>query len=284
MIPLQQRATQVAVLVALSLIIAKLLAYWLSGSVAVLASLVDSSLDAAVSLINMLALRHAMSPPDHDHRFGHGKAEALAALLQAGFITGSAVFLMIQSGQRLARPQPLEAEGLAIGVMLLSMLVTAALVTYQRHVSRKTGSMIVAADALHYLSDLLGNLGVIVAIVLSLKLGWLWADPVFGLVVGLIVLRSAWQVLGRAIGDLMDRELPDEQRLAIERLAATVPGVRGVHELRTRSAGSKNFVQMHIDVDGSLSLQEAHVLAQQVVDQITRQWPDTEVLVHQDPV
>lgn len=280
----QQRATELAAMVAAVLILAKLVAYVMTGSIALLSSLVDSGMDAVVSLLNVLAVRHALEPPDQEHRFGHGKAESLAALAQACFIAGSAVFLLIEAGQRMYRPEPIQQEWIGIGVMVLSIVLSVALVLYQRHVHRQTGSLIVAADSLHYASDLLANVGVILAMWVSSQFGWFWADALFGVLIASVVLRSAYQVGRTALNELMDRELPDDVRQGILDCALGVQGVLGVHELRTRSAGPNNFVQLHIELDEKLALQKAHALADEVEDRIHQFLPHTDVLIHQDPV
>ncbi len=280
----QQRAIEVATCVAITLILAKLVAYVMTGSIALLSSLVDSAMDAVVSLLNMLAMRHALAPPDKEHRFGHGKAESLAALAQACFIAGSAAFLVIQAGQRLYRPEPIEQEWVGIGVMLFSMLLSGLLVMYQRRVHRQTGSLLVAADSLHYLGDLLANAGVILAMLLSVHLQWFWADALFGVAIAFIVLRSAYGVARSALDELMDRELPDAMRRQIMDCALAVQGVLGVHALRTRSAGSASFVQMHIELHQDLPFVEAHALTETVEAKIQALLPGADVLIHQDPV
>ncbi len=280
----QQRATEIAVIAAATLIVVKLIAYWITGSVAMLSSLVDSSLDVLASAVNMYAVRHALEPPDAEHRFGHGKAEGLAALAQSAFITGSALFLIVEAGQRLYRPTPVEGEAIGVAVMLFAIAVTAALVLYQRRVARETGSLAVSADSLHYFGDLLGNMGVIAALVLSTRFGLYWADPLLALIVAAIILRSAWLVGRSSLNQLMDHELPDADRAEIERRARAVDGVLGVHELRTRAAGPMSFVQLHIELDGALSLERAHRLAEEVEARIADYLSGADIIIHQDPV
>ncbi|MGJ8669947.1 MAG: cation diffusion facilitator family transporter [Oceanococcus sp.] len=281
---LRHRAAVAAIVVALLLIAIKLAAYVATGSVALLSSLVDSSLDALVSGINFLAIRHAMEPPDEDHRFGHGKAEALAGVAQAAFITGSALFLMVEAGRHLIRPEPLQFGALGIAVMLISIVLTLALVLYQRSVARRTGSLAISADSVHYSADLVANVGVIVALFLSTSMGWIWVDAVIALAIGGWILRSAGQVGRGAWDQLMDRELPDADVQKISEIATATEGVRGIHELRTRASGDFIFVQMHVDIDGSLALRSAHEIAERVEQRLLEAYPKADITLHEDPV
>src|SRR5690606_8711993 len=207
---LLRRATAAAVTVAVVLVVAKLAAFLITDSVAVLSTLVDSLLDVLASLVNLFAVRHALQPADREHRFGHGKAEALAGLGQAGFIAGSAVFLLFEAARRLLAPRPLVEETVGIAVMVLSIVLTLALVTYQRHVIRSTKSVAISADSLHYQGDLLANGAVIVARAGGAAFGWTWIDPVVAIGIAGYIAYFAWQILREALAILMDRELPDE--------------------------------------------------------------------------
>ena len=209
---LKKAAAIAAVSVAAILICAKAVAYFATGSVSLLSTLVDSLLDLAASMINLIAIRHAVQPADQEHRFGHGKAEPLAGLGQAAFIAGSAVFVLVQAGERLVQRQPLSNEAIGIGVMVLSIVLTLGLVLFQRTVVQRTGSLAIGADALHYRSDLLANLGVIGALLASTQLGWGLADPLFAIAVAIFILFSAWRIFSESFNLLMDRELPDEDR------------------------------------------------------------------------
>lgn len=281
---LRRRAVNIAVATAVLLILIKTGAYLLSGSVAVLASLVDSVMDAAASLVNLLAVRQALVPPDREHRFGHGKAEALAGLAQAAFITGSAGLLMLEALSRFLDPVPLRHGEVAVIVMLVSLGLTLLLVTYQLRVARQTGSVAISADAVHYMSDILGNVAVIAGIVCTAYLGVSWADPLLGMLVGCLILHSAWKVGLQSLNQLMDHELDTETRHHIIATAMRVPGVRGVHDLRTRASGPDNFIQMHVDMDADLKLSEAHAIAEAVMQAVEAEIPRSQVLVHEDPV
>jgi len=276
-------ATYASVAAALLLIVVKLAAYGLTGSVSLLSSLMDSLLDAAASLVNLVAVRHALTPPDREHRFGHGKAEPLAALAQAAFITGSALFLVIEAGQRLVDPPALAHGEVGIAVMLFAIVVTFALTRFQAYVVRKTGSLAIQADSLHYLGDLLVNASVIVALLLATRLGLAVADPLFGIAIAAYILYNAWVIARSAFDMLMDRELPDEERARIAQIVKGYPEVKAMHDLRTRASGPTVFMQLHIELEGSLDLFTAHGIADRVEKELMAAFPEAEVIIHQDP-
>ncbi|NCA70110.1 MAG: cation diffusion facilitator family transporter [Sphingobacteriia bacterium] len=276
-------ATYASVATASALILAKLGAWLVTGSISVLASLVDSALDVGASLLNLLAVRWSLMPPDAEHRFGHGKAEALAALGQATFIAGSAVFLTIQAVDRLLHPQPIEQTAVGLIVIGLAILLTLALLAFQHHVIRQTGSAAIRADSLHYATDLATNAATIAALLLATA-GWSMADPVFGLAIGAYILYSAARIARDAIDLLMDRELPEDQRRQIQEQARAVPGVRGVHGLRTHRSGRITLIQLHLSLDDSLALIEAHRIGEAVAQRIRADYPSADILIHQDPV
>jgi ferrous-iron efflux pump FieF len=276
-------ATYAAVGTALTLVLVKTGAWLLSGSIAVLSSLVDSVADVAASAINLLAVRHALTPADREHRFGHGKAEPLAALGQATFIAGSAVFLALEGIDRLMNPQPIAHAPVAIGVMLFSLAATCGLVLLQRHVARTTRSIAVQADSMHYLSDFLSNGATILALLVATQLGWIWADPVLGLAVAALILWSGLGIARTAFDQLMDRELPEADRARVREIALAHPKVQSIHDLRTRAAGTWRFIQFHMELDGDMTLNEAHAIADQVEAAVMQAFPGAEVIIHQDP-
>jgi ferrous-iron efflux pump FieF len=275
-------ATHASVATAVILITAKLVAWMMTGSVSVLASLVDSMMDVAASLINLFAVRYSLMPADHEHRFGHGKAESLAGLAQTTFISGSAVFLILQSVDRLLHPRPLEDVGIGVGVMVFAILATLSLLILQRHVIRVTGSTAIKADALHYTTDVLTNASIIIALLLS-GFGWHGVDALFALGIAAYILYSAWHIGHEALQLLMDRELPDEQRQRIRQAARSHGEVRGIHDLRTRRSGHDIFIQMHLELDDELSLFDAHEIADQVEARIREIHPEADILIHTDP-
>jgi cation diffusion facilitator family transporter len=275
-------ATRAALATALLLALAKAVAWWLSGSVSLLAGLTDSLLDGAASLLNLIAVHYALRPADEDHRYGHGKAEALAGLAQALFVGASAVLVAVQAIERLQHPQPLGAQTLGIAVMLLSLAMTVALLLFQRHVVRVTGSTAVRADSLHYRSDLLLNSGILLALVLA-GFGWQRLDPLFGLGIAAYILWSAVSIVREAVAVLMDEELAPELSERMHLLASGVPGVLGTSDLRTRISGTHWFVQLHVELPGDLSLQQSHSLCKQVEDAIRSEFPRAQVLAYATP-
>jgi len=275
-------ATRASVATAVLLILAKLAAWLATGSVSVLASLVDSAMDAGASLVNLLAVHWSLQPPDAEHRFGHGKAQPLAALGQSAFIAGSAVFLGLEAIDRMLHPQPLAEIGVGVVVIGIAIALTLALLALQRHVIRRTGSPAIRADALHYATDLATNGATLLALLLA-ALGWHRLDPWFGLGIGGYVLFSALRIAYDAVQLLMDRELPPESREAILRLAAEVPRVRGVHGLRTHRSGQTVVIQLHLELDDGLALLDAHRIALAVEKRLRRRYPDADITIHQDP-
>ncbi len=280
---LMRRATYASVAVAGTLIVVKLAAWRFTDSVSLLSTLIDSLLDAAASMINLLAVRHALRPADREHRFGHGKAEPLAALGQTAFIAGSAVFLVIEAGRRLFAPRPVLQVEVGIGVMILAIVVTFALTRFQAHVVRQTGSVAIKADSLHYLGDILVNAAVIVALLLASQFGWHIADPLFGIAIAGYILIVAWRIARGAFDMLMDRELPERERARIRRIVLEHPSVIDMHDLRTRASGRKTFIQVHIELDGGMSLYRAHDVADEVEASLRAAYPGAEVIIHQDP-
>lgn len=279
---LMRLATRAALAVALGLALAKAVAWWLSGSVSLLAGLTDSLLDGAASLINLLAVHYALQPADDDHRYGHGKAEALAGLGQSVFISVSALLVGAQAIDRLLHPQPITAQLLGIAVMLISLAATAGLLVFQRHVVKQTGSTAIRADSLHYRSDLFLNSSILLALALSTQ-GLVRIDALFGMGIALYILWSAVSIAREAFAVLMDTELSPELSSRMHQLACSVPGVLGAHDLRTRMSGTRWFVQLHLELPGELTLSEAHRLCEAVEKVIRAEFPRAEVLVHADP-
>jgi ferrous-iron efflux pump FieF len=276
-------ATYAAVGTASTLIFIKLIAWSLTGSLSLLSTLIDSVLDAAASLLNLFAVRVALEPADHDHRFGHGKAEPLAGLAQAAFIGGSALFLMVEAGSRALDPVPVERTGVGIAVMVASILLTLGLVSFQKYVVRRTRSVAIDADSMHYTGDILINTSVIVSLLLVSALGWTWADPAFAAGIALYLLYTAWTILRTALSLLMDREFDEPDRLRILEIARAHTEVIDAHDLRTRSAGQQTFIQLHLEMDRGLPLWRAHAISDQVESRIRQAFPDADVLIHQDP-
>jgi ferrous-iron efflux pump FieF len=273
-----------SVCVAISLIGLKLWAWWATRSVALLSSFADSLLDLAASLITLFALRFATTPADAEHRFGHGKLEAVAGMIQAVIITGSAAFVGWRVIERFINPQPITEPGVGYFVVIVSFVLTAALVLFQSWVVRRTGSIAVKADAAHYRADLLTTIALAGALYFSTQLGWLYADPIFGLLVVVLILASVREVVVAALRDLLDQELPDGDRAAIQEIALTHSAVLGVHDMRTRSSGADQFIQFHLELDADMTLEEAHSISDEVQAKVSAAYPDADVLIHADPI
>jgi ferrous-iron efflux pump FieF len=280
---LRRRATYASVAVAAILIAAKFVAWLDTGSVALLSSLTDSLLDAAASIFNLVAVRHAMIPADREHRFGHGKAEPLAVLGQSAFITGSALLLLAEGVRRLLHPTPVENPPVGIVVVVFAMVMTVALVTYQRHVVHRTGSIAISADELHYRSDLVLNGSVLLALILGGIFRIERVDPMFGIGIGLWIVWSAARLARMSLFQLMDHELSDDNREKIRAIAQSHPQVAAAHDLRTRVAGPTAFIQVHLEMDGNMSLKQAHEISDEVEARLSAAYPNAEIIIHQDP-
>ena len=276
-------ATWASVVAAISLIGVKTWGWDQTQSVSLLASLIDSTMDSATSLINFFAIRYAMAPADKEHRFGHGKAEALAGLAQALLILVSIGLLLTQTLGRLWNPLVVENTPMGISIMLVSMALTGALVVFQWYVVKRTQSNAIKADSLHYTSDFLMNFGVIIALFLA-SIGYHGADPYFALSIGAFVVYSAWGIAQSAFHLLLDHELSDEQRHLITQLALTQPQVIGMHDLRSRQSGHMQFIQLHLELQEDMLLLEAHGVAEALELRIMAVFPNADVIIHLDPV
>lgn len=277
-----KRAAILAILTALLLIIVKGFAWWQTGSVSILASITDSMLDLFASFINMLILRFALMPADRNHSFGHGKAESLAMLAQSAFISGSAVFLLLQSIHRLNAPQVLTNTHIGISVTLFSIAITLLLVWYQRRVIAQTDSPAIKADHLHYQTDLLMNVTILISLSLTL---WdmIWADAVFAVFIALYILLSAAKMFVDAVQLLLDIALPEQEVSQIEEIVLSDPRVLGFHDLRTRRSGSVRFIQLHLELDDHLSFLEAHDITDSLERRLRQAFPLVDIVIHHEP-
>ncbi len=280
---LMWRAAKASVSVSLFLVAIKTFAYFTSHSVAMLASLADSALDLFTASLNLFAIHQALTPADAEHRFGHGKAEPLAGLAQGAFITASALFLLVQGAERLMDPEPIDNSIPALLVMCVAIACAIGLILYERRVVTKTRSVAIEADKAHYLGDLATNIGVVVALGLSSFAGLTLADPIIAILVAGVMLFTAWGVGATALDQLMDRELPDEERARIARIAQSHDAVRNVHDLKTRTAGLSTFIQLHIELNPAMPLVEAHAISDAVEKAILNAYPGADVIIHQDP-
>ena len=280
---LTRRAAIASMSAALLLLLLKAAALWQSGSAALLGSLADSTLDLVASLVTLLGVRWAAMPPDHDHRFGHGKAEALAALFQVTLISMAAVGIAMASLHRLGEGARVAAPELGIGVSGVAILISLALVVYQKRIIARTGSLAIRTDRLHYQSDLLLNLSVIAALVIDHYGGVRGADPLFGLGIALWLGRGAWRSASEAVDHLMDREWSLEERRHFLDIALRHPELRGIHDMRTRTSGPERFVQFHVSVDPDMTVRHAHQVMDQIEAALRREFPGVDILIHPDP-
>lgn len=279
----RRRATYASVGVAVTLIVAKLSTYMATDAVAILSSLIDSSVDLLASVVTLLGVAQALQPPDRTHRFGHGKAEPLAALAQAAFVAGSGVFLGYEGVGRMVDPRPVTQTGLGIAVMLFAIVMTAGLLLFQRWVIRRTGSMAVNADSLHYSGDLFMNAAVIASLALTAWTGWLLWDPLFALGIAGFLVWGATRIVRSALDVLMDRELPDSERNRIKAIVRAHVQTRGLHDLRTRSTGVGEHIEFHLELDPDLTLAEAHDITDEIEQELRAAFPTAEFAIHQEP-
>jgi ferrous-iron efflux pump FieF len=280
---LTSRAAIASISMALFLVALKSWASWGTGSVAMLGSLADTALDFIASLITFLGVRWAAMPADEEHRYGHGKAEALAALTQVILITVSALGIAWRALDRLRSGEPTQGLELGVGVSIVAMAATFGLLAYQRYVIRKTGSVAIMTDHVHYQSDLLLNLSVIAALVLDQLMGWRLADPILGFIIAGWLLYGAWSAASHSVDQLMDREWPDEEREAFLAAAAEYPELGGLHDLRTRTSGAHRFVQFHVWVPADWTVGEAHQRMDAVEEKLQHRFPGCEIIIHLDP-
>jgi ferrous-iron efflux pump FieF len=280
---LMRRAALASLCVSVFLLAIKALAYFASNSVAMLASMADSALDVFTSSLNLFAIREALAPADDEHRFGHGKAEPLAGLAQGAFIIASALFIGVQAVTRILEPQPVDHSIVALLVMCVSIFTAICLIVYEKRVAARTGSLAVAADQSHYFGDLITNIGVVVAIVMSTWLRWPLADPVIAILVAGVMVYTAIGVGRQSLDQLMDHELPDADRARIAAIVRGHKAVRSLHDLRTRAAGLSTFIQVHVEMDPAMTLADAHAVSDAVERDLLAAFPNAEVIIHQDP-
>lgn len=277
-----KQASLLAIGTALILILAKSIAWWFTGSVSMLASITDSLLDLLASFMNLIILRFALMPADHNHSFGHGKAESLASLVQSAFISGSAIFILLQGFHRLNSPQPLDNTGIGIGVTLFSILATLLLIAYQAKVIKQTDSPAIKADRLHYQTDLFMNITILLSLGLSLA-GFIYADGLFAILIALYILLSAVKILTESIQLLLDVALPPQEIDQIKQIALADNRVIGLHDIRTRRAGAVRFIQLHLELADELSLKEAHDITDHIEHKLAQTFAQADIMIHQEP-
>jgi ferrous-iron efflux pump FieF len=280
---LNRSAALASVAVAVLLVGLKLWAALSTGSTAMLGSLADTGLDLIASLATLLGVWVAAQPDDANHRFGHGKAEALAAMFQVLMISLSAIGLTIRAATQLNAGSRTESAEGGIAVSLIAIAATLALIAWQRHVIRQTGSLAIATDSVHYKSDLLLNLAVIAALMLDQYAGIAGSDPLFGLAIAAWLGWGAWRASQQAVDQLMDHEWPEEKKARFLEVAARHPELRGLHDLRTRTSGNRDFVQFHVAVDPDMTVTEAHHVMDEIEEKLLVEFPGVEILIHPDP-
>ena len=280
---LTRSAALASLATALLLAVLKGWAAWRTGSAAMLGSLADTALDLVASLATLVGVWVAAMPADEDHRFGHGKAEALAAMLQIILIVLSAGAIAFRAGLALVEGTRVEAATDGIWVSGIAIVATLALVAWQRHVIRRTGSLAIRTDSAHYQSDLALNLAVIAALAIDSRLGFAQADPLFGLAIAAWLLWGAWRASRAAVDNLMDREWPEEKRLRFIERAARHPELSRLHDLRTRTSGNRDFVQFHVDLPPAMTVAQAHAVIERVEADLCAAFPGIELLIHIDP-
>jgi ferrous-iron efflux pump FieF len=280
---LRRLATYASATVAAVLIAAKLTAYFFTDSVAMLSSLLDSTIDLIAALVTLYGVASALRPPDREHRFGHGKAEPLAALVQAAFITGSSVLLVYEALSRFYNPHAITDENFGYAVMALAIVLSIVLVLFQHYVVHRTGSMAIGADELHYAGDIAVNGAVVAAFALHQWTGLDWFDPFFALLIAGGLTFSAYRIAIRALNVLMDRELPDADRDKIKSIVRAQTSVRGIHDMRTRFDGERAVIEFHLELDPAMTLGVAQEIADAIMNNIRKEFPAADVLIHQDP-
>jgi len=280
---LNRSAAYASISMALLLVGLKGWAAWTTGSTAMLGSLADTLLDLVASMATLAGVWVAGMPADENHRFGHGKAEALSAMFQVLLIGASALALAAHSVQQLTAGERTGSAGDGIIVSVIAIVGTLALLAWQQYVIARTRSVAISTDHLHYKSDLLLNVAVIVALLLDQYAGWTKADPLFGLGIALWLGWGAWHASQEAIEQLMDREWAEDKKARFIEVLARHPELRGVHDLRTRTSGNRDFVQFHVWVDGNMTVTQAHRVMDEIEDKLLAEFPDVEILIHPDP-
>lgn len=281
---LKKRAAAASISLASFLTCLKLFASVYSGSLAVLSSMIDSLSDLFASAITYVAVRYSAKDPTDEHRYGYGKVEALSALFQAAFIAGSGLFVMYDGVQRLLEPRIITQTPTAIGIMLFSLVSTFVLIAYQRHVAVRTGSTAIKADSAHYTVDILTNASIIVSLLLVKFFNIDWFDTLTAFAIAAYLLFNAYQLAAEAIAMLLDRELDDDIRENIQKIIMAHKFAYGLHDLRTRSLGNMYLFEIHLELDGSLTLYDAHDLTETIEKALLKEYPNAQIIIHQDPV
>ncbi len=275
-------STYASIIVAIFLLIIKTAAWLATDSVSMQALLVDSLVDSVASLVNFFALRSALEPADEEHRFGHGKIEAVASQGQAIFIACTAIWIIFEAINKIVTPEPIVNVPFGMTIIIITIVTTSALIIFQQYVINRTDSTIIKADRLHFKGDLLLNLSVLLSLVLQQYINCLYIDPVCGLLIGIYIIRTSWKIAKDSFNILIDTELPQSQKNDIANIITSHPEIKGMHDFKTRSSGKDNFVQVHIELDENITLKKAHNISNEINNMICQQFPNTHVIIHQD--
>lgn len=282
---LMRLSTYITVAGVTLIVLAKIYGWFITESVTILASFVDSLLDACVSTMNLLALRYSLQPADHEHRFGHGKAEDIAVFLQSAFFGFSGIFLIYTAIERLFTPESYAINNSAEGIEILSfsIIITLLIVTFQHYVMRRAKSNIIKADSLHYMTDFLTNISAIIGILIASYLSLPIFDSITAIAIALYIMFNAIKMFKKSLNNLMDHELDEEDKQTIISIVKSHDQVLGFHDLKTRYSGTKPFIQLHLELDGNLSLKQVHLIITEVEYLILAKMPDAEIIIHTDP-
>jgi ferrous-iron efflux pump FieF len=277
------RAVSASIFTAILILISKVVAWYVTDSPTILATMTDSFLDISASFINFIAAKYALQPADNEHRFGHGKAEDLAVFTQSTFFGLSGLFIIVIAVKRIVHPEVTKASGFGIAVMVFSIFATLLLIIYQTYSYRKTSSKILKADRLHYVIDLFTNVAVIASLYLSEKLASKIIDPIFAICIALYLLYGAWDLLSSAFHNLLDHEFKSSEKDKLHEVIMSHKKVQGYHDLKTRYAGRHSFIQFHLELEGKMTLHESHDISEEIEDRILKEFKRAEVIIHQDP-
>ena len=281
---LMKWASFASISTAVFLIVLKFCAYLITGSMAILSSLLDSVQDAITSLVNLFAIRHAIEPADAHHRFGHGKAQALGSLGQSVIIALAGLFLISQSVERFLNPQPIHSLSVGLWVTVFAIFITLVLVSFQNYVIRKTNSLSLRADRAHYAGDVMMNVGVIISMLFAYFLHWDWVDALFGVGVGFYLLSQVWLLSRESFSMLMDTEIPQSLKHQIKEITMSFPSVLEMTQLKTRYSGNRIFIQFALYMDDDLSLKQAHDLIDKIEKALQKKIPEAEIIIHPEPI
>ena len=267
--------------VSIVILLLKTYALTITGSVSILASLIDSGLDFSVSIMNYIAVKYALEPADHNHRFGHDKIQDMAIFLQSIFFFGSGIFAIIAAIKHYMLKNEIESAPIAIIIMVISIIITLILLIFQTYVIKKTNSNLIKADKLHYLTDLCTNFVVIIGVYFGKDYPVI--DVILGGLIACYIIYGSYHLLKSSIKNLMDEEFDDEEKSRIVKIISNFKEVKGLHDLKTRKAGDRSFIQFHLELDGNMTLKESHEIAEKIMSAITKIFTNSEIIIHQDP-